>query len=229
MTLLVHFQKWFFTDCYSVESLYRAAVFQERLHCGSICMVRLYHWEGNSYNIKTVYWHAPGLYLLNDTTSYRTVITLLMWYIHRKYCDFKHLAGWWYNPTSCTIPTLNIVIQINVPWHSQCWSPWSDALHLHCKKIRHTFSYIQFTPQHDAGIKFAYIISKTMMEINHWSLGDRNSIWKIESSILVHDHVIKWKRFPRYWPFVSGIHRSPMDSPHEGPVTRDLMFSFMLV
>ena len=29
------------------------------------------------------------------------------------------------------------------------------------------------------------------------------------------DDVIKWKHFPRYWPFVSGIHRSPVNSPHK--------------
>ena len=29
-----------------------------------------------------------------------------------------------------------------------------------------------------------------------------------------HDDVIKWKYFPRYWPFVWGIHRSPVNSPH---------------
>ena len=27
---------------------------------------------------------------------------------------------------------------------------------------------------------------------------------------------IKWKGFPRYWPFVRGIHRSPVNSPHKG-------------
>ena len=27
-----------------------------------------------------------------------------------------------------------------------------------------------------------------------------------------HDDVIKWKHFPRYWPFVWGIHRSPVTS-----------------
>ena len=32
----------------------------------------------------------------------------------------------------------------------------------------------------------------------------------------LHDDVIKWKYFPRYWPFVRGIHRSPVDSPHKG-------------
>ena len=33
---------------------------------------------------------------------------------------------------------------------------------------------------------------------------------------LCHDDVIKWKHFPRYWPFVRGIHRSPVISPHKG-------------
>ena len=31
-----------------------------------------------------------------------------------------------------------------------------------------------------------------------------------------HDDVIKWKHFPRYWPFVWGIHRSSVNSTHEG-------------
>ena len=30
-----------------------------------------------------------------------------------------------------------------------------------------------------------------------------------------HDDVIKCKHFPRYCPFVRGIHRSPVDSPHK--------------
>ena len=31
-----------------------------------------------------------------------------------------------------------------------------------------------------------------------------------------YDDVIKMKHFPRYWPFVRGIHRSPVNSPHKG-------------
>ena len=31
-----------------------------------------------------------------------------------------------------------------------------------------------------------------------------------------HDDVIKWKHFLRYWPFVRGIHRSPVNSSHKG-------------
>ena len=32
-----------------------------------------------------------------------------------------------------------------------------------------------------------------------------------------HDDVIKWKHIPRYWPFVRGIHRPSVSSPHKGP------------
>ena len=39
-----------------------------------------------------------------------------------------------------------------------------------------------------------------------------------------HDDVIKWKHFPRNWPFVRGIHRWPMTSPHKGQWRGALMF-----
>ena len=35
---------------------------------------------------------------------------------------------------------------------------------------------------------------------------------------------MKWKHFPRNWPFVRGIHRSPLNSPHKGQWRGDLMF-----
>ena len=42
-----------------------------------------------------------------------------------------------------------------------------------------------------------------------------------------HDDVIKWKHFPRYWPFMRGIHRSPLNSPHNGQWRGALMFSLI--
>ena len=45
----------------------------------------------------------------------------------------------------------------------------------------------------------------------------------------VHDEVIKWKNFPRYWPFVRGIHLSPVNSPHKGQWHGALMFSLICV
>ena len=43
-----------------------------------------------------------------------------------------------------------------------------------------------------------------------------------------HDHVIKWKYFPHYWPCVRGIHRWPLNSPHKGQWRGALMFSFIV-
>ena len=42
-----------------------------------------------------------------------------------------------------------------------------------------------------------------------------------------HDDVIKWKHFPCYWPFVRGIRRSPVNSPHKGQWHGALMFSLI--
>ena len=44
-----------------------------------------------------------------------------------------------------------------------------------------------------------------------------------------HDDVIKWKHFPRYWPFVRGIHRSPVNSAHKGQWRGALMFPLICV
>ena len=52
-------------------------------------------------------------------------------------------------------------------------------------------------------------------------------IWVGVSIELVHDDAIKWKPFPRYWPFVRGIHRSPVNSPHKGQWHGALMFSLI--
>ena len=44
---------------------------------------------------------------------------------------------------------------------------------------------------------------------------------------LQHDDVIKRNHFPHYWPFVWGIHRSPVNSPLKGQWRRALMFSLI--
>ena len=43
----------------------------------------------------------------------------------------------------------------------------------------------------------------------------------------MYDDVIKWIHFPRHWPFVRGIHRSPVNSPHKGQWRGALMFSLI--
>ena len=50
--------------------------------------------------------------------------------------------------------------------------------------------------------------------------------WIIPGHAYHHD-VIKWKHFPRYWPFVRGIHRSG-EFPAQRPVTRSFDVFFDL-
>ena len=46
-----------------------------------------------------------------------------------------------------------------------------------------------------------------------------------EAILAMHDDVIKWKHFSRYWPFVRGIQRSPLNSSDKGRGA--LMFSLI--
>ena len=44
-----------------------------------------------------------------------------------------------------------------------------------------------------------------------------------------HDDVIKWEHFPLYWPFMRGIHWSPVNSRHKGQWRGALKFSLICV
>ena len=58
---------------------------------------------------------------------------------------------------------------------------------------------------------------------------ERNTNVAVHTFPKAHDDVIKWNNFPRYWPFVRGIHRSPVNSPHKGQWRGPLMFSLICV
>ena len=63
--------------------------------------------------------------------------------------------------------------------------------------------------------------------INHMNPPRTNHIAMQAMCINEHDDVIKWKHFLRYWPFVPGIHRSPVNSPHKGRWRGTLIFSLI--
>ena len=65
--------------------------------------------------------------------------------------------------------------------------------------------------------------------IVHNSVFPHSSMVISKSNLVLfsHDDVIKWKHFPRYWPFVRGIHRSPVNSPHKGQWRGALLFSLI--
>ena len=91
------------------------------------------------------------------------------------------------------------------------WVPWDPCLLI--TKIEHSYSLWSIL----------YIcVCACVLWLAHMT------IWH---SVIVcqHDDVIKWKHFPRYWPFVRGIHRSPVNSPHKGQWGGALMFSLICV
>ena len=75
----------------------------------------------------------------------------------------------------------------------------------------------------------------TLCQCSRW-VSSKNSpanhqIWLINyicaKDCGVHDDVIKWTQFPRFWPFVRGIYRSPVNSLHKDQWRGALMFSLI--
>ena len=74
--------------------------------------------------------------------------------------------------------------------------------------------------------------TKGVIKSVRFTLAFRMSLVHIERSgpsrfTVAHDDVIKWKHFPRYLPFVRGIHRSPVNPPHKGQWRGALMFTLI--
>ena len=74
------------------------------------------------------------------------------------------------------------------------------------------------------------ISSKTTQHIEYTACISGNGMWRnLITGHPPNDDVIKWKHFPRYWPFVRGIHQSAV-VPAQRPVTRsfDVFFDLHL-
>ena len=49
----------------------------------------------------------------------------------------------------------------------------------------------------------------------------------VQKCVSVHNDIIEWKHSMIYWPFVRGIHWSPVDFPHKGQWCGALIFSLI--
>ena len=58
---------------------------------------------------------------------------------------------------------------------------------------------------------------------------NQNKLLQRVNGLPIQDSVMKWKHSPRYWPFVRGIHQSPVNSQHKYQWRRALMFSLICV
>ena len=96
-----------------------------------------------------------------------------------------------------------------------CTYEWKATLFIQIIEQSHdlyinVFNSVLTTPSMPSEIhlKWSGFFSKTTVRFFFW--------YPSFLSIWCHDDVIKWTYFPRYWPFVRGIHRSPVISPHNG-------------
>ena len=122
--------------------------------------------------------------------------------IFSQWCQFtpRSLTAWWYQHRSCTRQYRNSHTYIYI--YIYIYILFTSCLHV---------CYLYSRP---------YIIDPRTVAL--WAA--RVSVM---CTLLPHDDVIKWKHFPRYWPFVRGIHRSPVNSPHKGQWRGALTFSLI--
>ena len=88
-------------------------------------------------------------------------------------------------------------------------APPPPPLHTH----KHT------TPHHRGTLSSMSQITATILTIGYLYM-------RYTAFSSSHDDVIKWKHFPRIWPLVRKIHRSPVNSTHKGQ-WRGAMFSLI--
>ena len=88
----------------------------------------------------------------------------------------------------------------------------------------------KLSPFHDVIMHWNDIAQQLLQSLpSHATYNSHKAIRKLSMDWMQHDDVIKWKQLPRYWPFVRGIHRSPVKSPHKGQWRGTLMFSLICV
>ena len=130
----------------------------------------------------------------------------------------------------------NVVRTQNGPWPSPSFATswiqlffYSRHFHLPGSSATCDFSQVDLcgyeTPYRDSMIVWQRMSGSDLAEQLQYSLGMEEM--GITSDYGVHDDVTKWKHFPRYWPFVRGIHRGPVNSPHKGQWRGALMLTLI--
>ena len=86
------------------------------------------------------------------------------------------------------------------------WLRWTSSDY--DRKLFHKFTKLI------TGLSCSFIPTDVIdFTLKKWLSQKLCSRFVLDSDLLrFHDDVIKWKHFPHYWPFVRGIHRSPVNS-----------------
>ena len=114
--------------------------------------------------------------------------------------------------------------QISVKFQSKCKTFHSWKCVRNCR-LRNDALFVQG----EMCFKVQYNKNICTLFTNGWSCRGSSifSFIYVIYSLAPHDDAIKCNHFPLYWPFVRGIHRSSVNSPHKGQWRGALMFSLI--
>ena len=105
------------------------------------------------------------------------------------------------------IPMLSIIMNGKL---GHCYSFIFISIHFY---LFRTTGHICYTFYTNIGPAFPHDISYRFVTVTG---GGMFFLIKVIYTEFSHDDLIIWKHFPRYWPFVRGIHLSPVNSTHKG-------------
>ena len=160
--------------------------------------------------------------------------TSLMWALHVWFCvtDFSSLTALLGYLVTCKIrahsPSPGGRYQIICNFVRTCYEPldYANFIFDRCVAARLCQQTRFIVPVESAGANRVPIVPEDSGSHRHRDTNFVPHEIKIVFRVL-HDDVIKWRHFPRYWQFGRGIHRSPLNSPHKGQGRWTLMFSLI--
>ena len=166
--------------------------------------------------VQIMAWRRPGDKPLSETIMVRLLthicVTRPQWVNRSMWCIYYHLPVTLciYHDVLTHWPLRSVVVIIKVSFFHQGYV--SEALSvkfISCKCQNITLMIIQHW-------KMWWLAVVSHQAIN-WGKDD-HAVWRYMAPLShkeltdSHDDVIEWKPFPRYWPFVRGIHQSVVNS-----------------
>ena len=167
-------------------------------------------------------------------------LQVLKWWGHSKRQHIKYVFFKWRHLFSLKFDRFSISHGLNLQWVSlkraRVWIMTSFTERLSTSQSINTS--LDYDVSGGQCLKFSFLVQKWKFQIECFDLNlsvftqaqeihgisDANS-WTPHNQVHPGDN-IRWKHFPRYWPFVWGIHRSPVNSPHKGQWRGALMVFF---
>ena len=186
-------------------------------------------WEDDHANNKGTCWLPTNLTAFNIAC-----LMAVMWYV--RCVTWFEWSGIYWNWRRFTMVFTGVLVPF---WCYAIYNHHNDIVvvrsthngHHHCKKTGPP-AIKKLTVCRPADI-FPALFLTVVQLFDNWRVGmvvtddlasaDLQPPWW-RGPIGSHVDVIKWKHFQRYWPFVRGIHRSPVNSPHKGQWHGALMF-----